>query len=266
MATTASITGARMLTSHTDVSLRALQRVSRQWTTLGKEDPLWAILSRPDKKGRRWDHHTFFQTGALEVERIIRTAEGLRPLRFQRALDFGCGVGRLTQALATRFNTVVGVDVSDSMIQMALRLNQYPRKCEYLHNLAPDLGLLADRSFDLVYSSKTLQHLTPSLARRYIQDFFRIARPNAHVVFQIPSRPRSVAWSFAKRIVPVQVTNLLWRFRTGSPEAMESYFMSEENVTRLVEDSGGSVAYIESNEEGPPGWKSCTYFCRTAIT
>ena len=40
-----------------------------------------------------------------------------------RALDFGCGAGRLTRALAARFESVVGVDVADAMLDKARALN-----------------------------------------------------------------------------------------------------------------------------------------------
>jgi len=38
-----------------------------------------------------------------------------------RALDFGCGLGRLTQPLAERFDEAVGVDIAASMIEGARR-------------------------------------------------------------------------------------------------------------------------------------------------
>lgn len=38
-----------------------------------------------------------------------------------RALDFGCGVGRLTLALAKEFDAVVGLDISDAMLAEAKR-------------------------------------------------------------------------------------------------------------------------------------------------
>ena len=239
----------------------ALDRVRRQWTRLGECDPLWAILSRPDKKGGGWDPATFFETGVTEIENVLSIAQGLAPIRFGTAIDFGCGVGRLSQALATHFERVIGIDVAESMIQKAHQLNRFPGRCDYVHNVAADLSVLADQSADFIYSSITLQHVIPALASRYIQEFFRVARPGTQVIFQLPCRPRSVVWHAIKRVLPVAAVNLLWRLRTESPEAMETYAMPENKVIQLVESSGGAVLFMEDDHNGPHGWQGRKYFC-----
>ena len=50
-----------------------------------------------------------------------------RPLRHGTALDFGCGVGRLTHALAPHFERTYGVDVSSTMIEQAQAARRAPR-------------------------------------------------------------------------------------------------------------------------------------------
>jgi SAM-dependent methyltransferase len=242
-------------------TVNALNRVRHQWTTLGERDPFWAILSETDKKGGGWDQADFFQTGVDEIDRVLRTARSLSPVRYDSAVDFGCGVGRLSQALATHFEHVAGLDIAASMIRTAVQLNRFPDHCEYVHNVAADLSVLPDRSADFIYSSITLQHVVPELARCYIREFFRIARPGALVIFQLPCRPRSLVWHAIKRVAPVWVSNIVWRLRTGSPEAMETYAMAEKKVVHLVKDSGGEVLRIEDNQDGPPGWQSRKYFC-----
>ena len=241
--------------------MRALDRVRRQWTTLGEQDPLWAILSRPDKKNGGWDQTAFFETGVAEIQKVLSTAQSLAPIRFGVAVDFGCGIGRLSQALALHFDRVIGVDVAESMIRTAIQLNHLPDRCEYVHNVAPNLSVWPDESADFVYSTITLQHLIPALARCYIREFFRVARLDASVVFQLPCRPRSILRHTVKKALPVAVTNFIWRLRTNSPEAMETYSMPEKKVIQLVERSGGSVLSVESDQNGPDGWQSRKYFC-----
>ena len=262
MATTASITTQKISKSEASESLlKPLNRVRRQWTTLGSTDPFRAILSRPGEPAGAWDQAAFFETGVAEVEQVLRIARLFSPIHFGTAMDFGCGVGRLSQALAGHFDRVVGIDVAASMIQAAVQLNQFPSRCEYLHNVTADLTVLGDRSVDFIYSNITLQHMVPSLVASYVREFFRIARPGAHVIFQLPSSPRSIAWHWIKNAAPVALSNLLWRVRTGNPEAMESYFMPENQVGDLVEQSGGSVRFVETDSCGPPGWQSRKYFC-----
>jgi len=241
--------------------MNALSRVRHQWTILGERDPFWAILSDTEKKDGGWDQAAFFQTGVDEIDKVLCTASTLSPVHYGSAVDFGCGVGRLSQALAAHFERVVGVDIAASMIRTAVELNRFPDRCKYVHNVVADLSVLPDQSADLVYSSITLQHVVPALSRSYIREFFRIARPGALVVFQLPSRPRSIVWHAIKSMVPVWLSNIVWRLRTGSPEAMESYSMAETKVIHLVKESGGAVLRVEDNQSGPPGWQSRKYFC-----
>jgi SAM-dependent methyltransferase len=244
-----------------DPLLEPLSRIRKQWTTLGEIDPFRAILSRPGESAMAWDRTAFFETGVVEIEEVLQTAKRFSPVHFAAAMDFGCGVGRLSQALALHFDRVIGIDIAESMIQTAAQFNEFPNRCEYVHNVASDLPALRDKSVDFIYSNITLQHMVPSLAGSYIREFFRIARHDAHVIFQLPCRPRSAAWHRIKNAVPVALSNLLWRVRTGNREAMESYFIPEERVRDLVGQAGGSVRFVESDQSGPLGWQSRKYFC-----
>jgi SAM-dependent methyltransferase len=157
------------------------------WEELAKQDPLWAILSVPAKKGGKWDLEEFFYEGRAEATRVLQKVTSLHSLRFEAALDFGCGVGRVTQYLADQFQKVIGVDISAKMIELAGQFNQSRQNLEYRHNPHGDLAMFSDRSFDFVYSNLVLQHMKPVYAVRYINEFFRITRPDGIIVFQIPS-------------------------------------------------------------------------------
>src|SRR5438034_9687481 len=97
----------------------------RDWEELAELDPLWAVLSDPGRSGGRWPIDEFFATGEGEVSGALDVAANLgRPQEFEQALDFGCGLGRLTRALAGRFRRCVGGDVSPRMIVRARERNR----------------------------------------------------------------------------------------------------------------------------------------------
>ena len=104
----------------------ALRKEASTWDALGRVDPLGAIAALPEKKGNRWSLDEFFKVGATRVRAV---ADHLGELRVHLgsiyALDFGCGVGRHTQALAELFDHVVGVDVAPSMLELARQLNSH---------------------------------------------------------------------------------------------------------------------------------------------
>jgi SAM-dependent methyltransferase len=167
-----------------------LQETQSNWEEFGVADPLWAILSAPGKRGGRWDPEEFFDTGREEIETALKWVEeaGLRPGR-RRALDFGCGVGRLTQALCEHFDEADGVDIAASMIERAQALNRFGERCSYHVNSRPDLSRFEDGRFDFVYSVLVLQHVEPRYALSYLDEFARLLAPGGVAVVQLPAGP-----------------------------------------------------------------------------
>jgi 2-polyprenyl-3-methyl-5-hydroxy-6-metoxy-1,4-benzoquinol methylase len=104
------------------------------WESAAQRDPLWAILSDPAKKGRRWTTREFFITGQREISLLMYQLRQLGHLPAAgRALDFGC-IGRLTQALARFFPEVIGVDISPTMLRLAAQANMAPDRVCYVRN------------------------------------------------------------------------------------------------------------------------------------
>src|SRR5438045_851264 len=136
-----------------------LDKLQRNWDEFGRRDPLWAILTAPGKENDGWDVDEFFDTGETEIASTLEHARRLGlPTTWAVALDFGCGVGRLTQALARRFGKCHAVDIAPSMIEAARRYNRYGSRCEYHLNAANDLRWIPTRSIDFIYSNLVLQH------------------------------------------------------------------------------------------------------------
>ena len=112
-----------------------LRGVSQNWNEFGKQDPFWAILTNEKCRGNRWNVEEFFETGRSEVRRLLADLHQLDvEVRRKRALDFGCGVGRLTQALCEHFEQCAGVDIAPSMISRAEQYNKFGRHCQYYLN------------------------------------------------------------------------------------------------------------------------------------
>jgi 2-polyprenyl-3-methyl-5-hydroxy-6-metoxy-1,4-benzoquinol methylase len=81
-----------------------LDHVRKVYEQVGRDDPFYAVLTHHGFRGGRWDPEAFFQTGRDEIKGVMEYVASL-PWELSRglALDFGCGVGRLTQALAEEF-------------------------------------------------------------------------------------------------------------------------------------------------------------------
>lgn len=172
---------------------KSLEETTRYWEMHAQTDPMWGVLSEPTKRGRQWRVEEFFETGRREISLLMFELQSkcLRPPG-GTALDFGCGLGRLTQALASHFDSVVGVDIAPTMIRLAEALNQWSDKVRYVINSSDDLASLTDGSFSFVYSDIVLQHLPPDISSGYIREFVRLLAPGGVSVFQLPSEKRQL--------------------------------------------------------------------------
>ena len=220
-----------------------LNELQRNWDALGRADPVWANQFVPTKKGNRWDLAEFFRSGEREVAELESWLErqGVA-LRHRRALDFGCGVGRLTQALASRFEAVDGVDIAPSMIEQAERHNRHGRRCRYHLSAAADLAIFGDSTFDLVCSLFVLQHVRPDYARGYLREFLRILRPGGVLVVGVPSHPAATPRGLLFAALPNWVLNWYRRLRYGYQGVMELCGLRRAEVVALLEGAGGEGA------------------------
>ncbi len=164
-------------------------RFARDWNSLGEQNPYGAILTGEAGALAPWDGEQFFETGRRDADRFIDTLSQLAPnVRRRRALDFGCGVGRVTRALAAHFESVTGVDAAPAMIAQARGLNAECSNCDFVANPAGDLTQFQSGSFDVVYSRLVLQHVPERAIRRYIPELIRVLSPSGILMFQLPEQ------------------------------------------------------------------------------
>jgi SAM-dependent methyltransferase len=165
--------------------MNKLSALKRDWESLAQRDALGAILTDESKSGGKWDVTQFMATGDAEIETVLQHLEaiGLQPDPGGAVLDFGCGVGRLTQALARRFRSCVGVDISQEMITQANALNHYGH-CRYVVSTTPPLPF-ADESCSFLYSNLVLQHMARRFAVNYLREFTRLLASGGVLVFGV---------------------------------------------------------------------------------
>jgi len=231
--------------------MASLERHKQDWERLAAEDPLWAVLTDPARRGRRWRVEDFLATGEAEIAAVLEDAAAFGlPARRGSALDFGCGAGRLTRALSVRFGQAVGVDISEEMIRVAGEINADRQNCRFVVNVAPDLRLFDSGSFDLVYSSIVLQHLPGrELALAYVRELVRVLADDGVLVFQVPQRlpalrrlQLSRRLYAAARLLGVPERTLLGRTPLTP---MRMLALPEGHVRAAVAAAGGTVLRVD---------------------
>lgn len=143
------------------------------WEHLAANDPYWAVITqdRFRKTALTEDARVeFFASGERFVEWALtlvnsRIATDFAP---RRALDFGCGVGRLLLPLSKRCDQVVGVDVSQSMLDEAARQLEASRRTNVELVVGDDDLSGVSGPFDLITSYIVLQHIQPARGQKIV--------------------------------------------------------------------------------------------------
>lgn len=168
-----------------------LEKLQHNWDGFAEVDPLWAILTDPAKENGRWNISDFFASGKIEIKTVFEYLKSLNldvNIIAGPALDFGCGVGRLTQAMSEYFDLCYGVDISTKMIEQAKAFNEHPEKCNYTVNTSADLSIFDSNYFGFIYTSIVLQHIPYQYSKEYLKEFVRVLKPGGVLIFQIPDR------------------------------------------------------------------------------
>ncbi len=236
----------------------SLRSIKKNWEGLADKDPFWAICTHPEKKGGTWDEKDFFQTGENEITRLLdylKSKQITLPDN-EIVLEFGCGVGRLLRALYPHFQSLVGVDVSRTMIEKAETLNR-----KYLDKITFEIlenspgSLFETGSVSLVISLIVFQHITKSHSCRYIIELLQLLKPGGLFIFQLITRDVR-SWKWMRRIRSrIRIRERLAMAGIGDHFQMEMHVLNELKVCRLIRENGGEILDVRITNHTDPAYE-----------
>jgi len=235
--------------------MNPIKELQRNWEGLAQADPLWAICTDPSKRNRQWTQEEFFATGLKEIEIVLGYAArvGLCIDKTSPALDFGCGVGRLTRAMSEYFPECCGVDISLTMISMAQELNRDCPRCYFQLNEDTQLQRLQNNYFGFVYTSLVLQHIAEPCSHQYIAELVRVLKPGGVLVFQVPERLRanSLTNVRARLALRSRLQSILGRQK---PCVMEMHCIKEPVIHTLIAQNHARVVDVALTNSCDPSF------------
>lgn len=175
------------------------------WSRHGRTDAFWSVLSderwRSSKMRDKQAVERFYQTGTGDVARLDAWLQrnGLNIPADAVCAEYGCGVGRITHALARRFGRVVAFDISQPHLDAAQDQlsGQGIQNTEYvLVRNEADLHRLSE--VDVFYSAIVLQHNPPPIIGDILTRAFKGLNPGGVAFFQVPTYSRNYSFSVAQ--------------------------------------------------------------------
>jgi SAM-dependent methyltransferase len=188
----------------------------RYWDERARENALYYVDNEIGYDDP--DTEAFWRRGDEVVDQMFGLV-GLSPRPDDSVLDIGCGVGRLTRALASRTKHVYGLDVSPEMLKLAERHNPDLRNVEWLHGDGQGLGVVDDSSVDGCFSHVVFQHIPdPEITLNYVREMGRVLRPGGWALFQVSTDPdvHRVREGWRTRIKALLGAERPWRSWWGS--------------------------------------------------
>jgi cyclopropane fatty-acyl-phospholipid synthase-like methyltransferase len=219
---------------------------TRQWERYGALDPYYGVLSEPDFHHARLDasaRERFFESGRRHVAESLAAIDSLVGADFEcrAALDYGCGVGRLTLPLAEHYEQVYGVDVSPSMLREAERNAARMGLLNVEWVPTERLGELSG-AYDFVQSYLVFQHIPVREGERIFAALVCGLRPGGvgsiHVALR-PSHPATGAFHWTMKTIPFayNLVNVARR-RDWSYPHMQMNHYSLNRLGRLLARAG----------------------------
>jgi SAM-dependent methyltransferase len=235
----------------------------KAWKRYGEVDPYFGVVTH--HKYHSWiltdqAREEFFRSGEAHVRRTLEILREIDPAYSpSRAMDFGCGVGRVALPLARESTRVLGVDVAPGMLSEA-------RKNAAIRGIANvTFAREVSGSFDLVHSFIVLQHIPPRRGVAILRDLVARVEAGGMIVLQLPYRSTAGAWRrLAGRITrfdPLtrRVVNLV-RGRRFSYPTMTTFCYDVGTVFTILRDAGFADFRISLDAAAGAGYLSMTIY------
>jgi SAM-dependent methyltransferase len=209
------------------------------WKKFGEVDPYFGVVTHTEYHS--WSlteeaREQFFVSGEEHVKRIMKVLRDINPeFSPTRAIDFGCGVGRVTLPLARESSSVLGVDVSAGMLSEA----QKNASNQGISNVT--FASEVSGRFDLIHSYIVFQHIPVRRGLIIMRDLVSRLDPGGMAVIQFPY-DASLRLKLAFRMQQLgPITNYplnIIKGRALNYPAMTTFCYGVPSVLNVLRDAG----------------------------
>ncbi len=212
-----------------------------KWEEFARDDPMYYIDTSAGSHPGGDKEKQFFQSGKAFADQTIHRVREIIPDK-DRALEIGCGVGRLTLPHAAHFNEIIAVDISATMLE------KLSKKAEG-EGFANIHTFLRDEQWDekpisYAYSYLVFQHVANlGEIENYIKKIAGCLKKNGIAQLQFDTRTADFAYQLRSylpdALLPRNQKRGIRRIRRDAA-ALRTIF--QENEMKVVEEIGPETA------------------------
>jgi SAM-dependent methyltransferase len=216
----------------------------RFWDARAREDAFFFV----DNTGRYGapDTERFWSSGE-ETLRVFSERLGVSVAPDDVVLDVGCGIGRLTRALAGRSREVLALDVSADMLAQAKKLNPQLENVSWLQGDGVSLAPVQAASVDAIVSFVVFQHIPdPAITLGYVREMGRVLRPRGWSAFQVSNDPGVHEASSRRPGLRARLATLVGRAPRGQRDpAWLGSAVDLDELAAVADSAGMDVERVE---------------------
>lgn len=217
-----------------------VKKVEKTWSRLGQEDAHWSVITDEKFRKETLDNHRddFFAMGEGDIARVEAALNrvGTSLSRIRSALDFGCGVGRLSIPLAKRCQQVLGVDISSAHLREAKANTEHETLGNIDWSLIESVGDIRELpEFDLVLSLIVLQHNSPPVMLEILKALCSRVSAKGYIYIQIQTYRHNYSYSAEADLSDVS-------------KDMAMHVLPQDVFLQTIQDSGLTI--LEVAEDG----------------
>lgn len=226
------------------------------WDERAREDPFFFVDDMQAYKGADEDAFWAFGDTVLDgfSQRLPMPALDPRAV----VVDVGCGIGRMTRALAARVGHVHAIDVSAEMLERAREANPHLDNVTWHRGDGVSLRPLEDGSVDGVFSVVVFQHVPdPEITYGYVTEMGRVLRPGGWAAFHVSDDPdvhtREVKQPLVKRLTrraPRGQQDPRWRGSAVDLERVSAAAQAGGCTVRAVDAPGSQFCLVLLERHG----------------
>ena len=228
------------------------------WSILGDQDPYYGVLTDEKYRSSKLDKDVlaeFYNSGESQINFVMRLLKKFNiKLNRNIAVDFGCGVGRLTLPISkSGFGKVYGVDISEGMLAKAMlhtREMNFGEDIKYLTSLSS-----ISEKVDFVHSYIVLQHIEKRIGYDIISQMAQMLNVEGVIAIHVPiyrwEKPLRRIISFLQ--TKISIINYLVNVGAGRPifePLMQMNIYNLNNIIKILEAERITDIHLVTEHDG----------------